>query len=329
NVSNSTEVTPFFLWEGKPFGPPLLTVLWTILMVTGVAGNLGFIYVRARVPYMRTLTNYYLVNLGIADTVFLLAQVPGEIWNLYLDTSMNLWNNESYCIVMNLTSYPCQFASLFTLTVIACERYLAICHPFKMSGLHNTKARAFKFILLTWVMGVLVSVPFLCTCNHANITPELLSSLLFVRLVTLVPCMLIIAVLYILIGQQLSKRIHKPGGKEEQVRKERKQVVRMLVVTAAVFFLCMIPQQIYALYTTFTVLGMAQIVPMNVGLIFFSVNKTLMYTNSAANPIIYNVMSSKYRVAFKEAFGPLCVCVKVLPKQKYYYDNSNHTIVTM
>ncbi|XP_070559820.1 neuromedin-U receptor 2-like [Ptychodera flava] len=316
-----------YMWDNKPLAPPLLTLLWSTLMIVGVLGNLGFIYVRARVPYMRTLTNYYLVNLGIADTIYLLAQVPGEIRNLYHDDANSLWAIESYCLVMNTISYPCQYASLFTITVIAFERYFAICQPFKMSGVYNTKSRALKFIALTWVMGILVSLPFFFTCGPT--TNALLSALLVVRLATFAPCMLIVAVLYILIGIQLNKRTSKPGGKDEQVRKERKQVVRMLVVTAAVFFICLTPYQVYALYMSFVVMKKAPIVPFNVGLMFFSVNKTLIFLNSAANPAIYNALSSKYRVAFKEAFGPLCFCLKSPPKHKYYYDNTNHTVVTM
>nr|XP_006822226.1 PREDICTED: neuropeptides capa receptor-like [Saccoglossus kowalevskii] len=290
------------MWANYPAVPPLLTFLWAVLMIVGVVGNLGFIY------------------------------VPGEIRNLYYYADDSLWLNKGYCIVMNTISSPCQYASLFTMTVIAFERYFAICRPFKMSGVTNKKGRAFRFIAFIWIMGIIVSVPTYLTCNQ-NISQSqnknLLIALFVIRLITFVPSMVLVAVLYIQVGRALTERTNKGSGKDEQVRNERKQVVRMLVVTAVVFFLCMIPTQVYTLITTMSVFGITKYPTFNVGLSMFAINKTLMYINSAANPIIYNAMSSKYRVAFKEALGPLCCCVEQRSKQKYYYDTSNHTMVTM
>ena len=83
--------------------------------------------------------------------------------------------------------------------------------------------------------------------------------------------------------------------------KARKQVVFMLCAVIIVFFLCLIPGRLIVLWMTFATkrdlisLGFEGYLSLN------AFSRIMYFLNSAANPIIYNVISTKFRNAFKQA----------------------------
>lgn len=85
----------------------------------------------------------------------------------------------------------------------------------------------------------------------------------------------------------------------------RKQVVAMLITVVVSFFLCLLP---FRLFTMWIILAPSQLVVDtkngNYYNILFSC-RVLLYLNSAVNPILYNLMSSKFRHGFKNLL-PLC-----------------------
>ena len=51
----------------------VLTIVYVILFVTGVIGNVSTCIVVTRNPYMHTATNYYLFSLAISDVLTLVS----------------------------------------------------------------------------------------------------------------------------------------------------------------------------------------------------------------------------------------------------------------
>ena len=63
-----------------------MTVIYTVIFVTGLIGNVSTCVVIARNYYMHTTTNYCLFNLAISDLLMLLLGLPQEtytIWSAY------------------------------------------------------------------------------------------------------------------------------------------------------------------------------------------------------------------------------------------------------
>ncbi|CAL4062234.1 unnamed protein product, partial [Meganyctiphanes norvegica] len=85
--------------------------------------------------------------------------------------------------------------------------------------------------------------------------------------------------------------------------KQRKQVVKMLATVVLVFFVCLLPFRLLALWLILSPKEYAE----NLGIqTYFNILYTcraLSYLNSAINPIIYNAMSSKFRRAFVRLTG--------------------------
>jgi len=66
-----------------------VTLIYTLLFVLGVAGNLLVIVVVWRHPDMRSSTNCFIVNLSVSDTLVLIVCMPTSLVELY---SKNVWH---------------------------------------------------------------------------------------------------------------------------------------------------------------------------------------------------------------------------------------------
>jgi hypothetical protein len=87
--------------------------------------------------------------------------------------------------------------------------------------------------------------------------------------------------------------------------RSRKQVVAMLATVIVVFFVCLLPMRVFTFWyiafaTTHDIYENMGIEAFH-GILWFC--RVMLYLNSAVNPILYNVMSSKFRDAFLRVIG--------------------------
>lgn len=111
--------------------------------------------------------------------------------------------------------------------------------------------------------------------------------------------LIVLIVLYTVIAQHL---MNNPGitshGHRSNVLKYRKQVILMLGAVVTSFFVCLLP---FRALTLWIIIMPAETI-MSLGLdgyymlLYFC--RVMLYLNSAMNPILYNLMSSKFREGF-------------------------------
>ncbi|XP_022239323.1 pyrokinin-1 receptor-like, partial [Limulus polyphemus] len=160
-MANEENITKYVLEQLGPKRAALsmvipMTAIYSVILLTGVIGNIFTCVVIARNKYMHTATNYYLFSLAVSDVLLLVLGLPQEIYLLW--QSYPYIFGESFCIIRGLTSETSTNASILTITAFTVERYLAICHPlraYRMSQL----PRAIKIIIGIWVVAALCSVP--------------------------------------------------------------------------------------------------------------------------------------------------------------------------
>lgn len=322
-------------WGPKRDSLPVVvpvTLIYTLIFATGIVGNVSTCIVIARNKYMHTATNYYLFSLAVSDLLLLLSGLPQEIyltWSRYPYVF-----GEMFCIVRGFAAETSTNATVLTITAFTIERYVAICHPF-LSHTESNLSRAFKYILIIWVVALTLAfpqaiqmglvyartqdgaiIPELSTCGLANKLPYAfeLSSVLFF----LAPWTLII-VLYILIGLKLykSKRDSSRTTCSAHCRhtaclsstntRATGRVVKMLVVVVVAFFVCWAPFQAQRLvaiygYANHEDHSSTSIIDANVYQVLNYVSGILYYLSATINPLLYNLMSYKFRTAFKETW---------------------------
>ena len=92
---------------------------FAILITVALGGNLIVIWIVMAHKRMRTVTNYFLVNLAVADTLISLLNTPfTSAFLLY----QNWWFGDVWCKFANFVSICTLSASVLTLMAIAIDR---------------------------------------------------------------------------------------------------------------------------------------------------------------------------------------------------------------
>ena len=308
-----------------------------IVAVFGIAFNCAFIFVVFRVQFMRNITNIYLVNLAIADTCLLIAAFSQYIGDYLVSPVYDFrfsFHTAFGCSFPNFLIYLCYYASLWTVTLVSIERYLAVCHTF-YHRLVSSKGRAIRMVLSVWLISLLfalVSTPYTTTsvcviqdndsafgeppvvtatypycefyCTWCGIALYISDVLLFIiaLLITLTMYVLILHSLTKSGGAPLRQNEYKLHNNQSRVVQTRNTVAKMLMVNGIVFFVCLFPFSIANIDSISNHFG---VYPFDSGFIYPLgwAGRVLFLLNSALNPLIYNATNPRYRMAFGQAFG--------------------------
>lgn len=305
------------LWDAIP-----MTLVYSFTLLAGIAGNLIVCIVIVRHSAMHTATNYYLFNLALSDMVYLLFGLPFEIlifWHQYPWMFGLL-----FCKFQKLMAEACSYASVLTIVAFSMERFLAICYPlhsYAMSGLK----RAIRIIAGIWLISLLGAVPFayyrkieyiayppftdqwapesgLCALLNPPVGLYETSTIFFF----VIP-MLIIFVLYAQMATKIRSRSKRTVTKQLGIQtntitqskqsKSRRAIIKMLAVVVITFFISWAPFHLQRLVYLY---GKRLTNYESINLYLFKISGFFYYFSCTANPIIYNAMSQKYRLAFRE-----------------------------
>uniref|UniRef100_H3D3Q3 Neuromedin U receptor 1 n=1 Tax=Tetraodon nigroviridis TaxID=99883 RepID=H3D3Q3_TETNG len=304
------------------FFPVCLTYM--VIFVVGVVGNLLTCSVIARNKMMWTPTNYYLFSLAVSDLLVLLLGMPLELYELWQNYPFLLGSGGCYFKTF-LFETVC-LASILNVTALSMERYIAVVHP--LAKVRVTRTHAQRVILVVWGVSVLCALPNTslhgiqvlrrpCSSAIGNFSMEIPDSAictllkprwmynLTIQVTTLlffVLPMLTITAFYMLIGLRLRREKMQQAleAKSElgQQKARRQQVTKMLFILVVVFAICWAPFHTDRLMWSFISDWTA-----NHHEIFqyvHIISGVLFYISSAVNPILYNLMSTRFREMFKE-----------------------------
>ncbi|NXY90396.1 NK2R protein, partial [Alcedo cyanopectus] len=126
-------------------------------------GNVTIIWIILAHRRMRTATNYFIVNLALSD---LLMSAFNTIFN-FVYASHNVWYfGEEFCRFQNWFPITAMFVSIYSMTAVAAERYVAIIHPFKP----RLSAGSTRIIIVAiWLVAFGLAFP---QCFYAEITTD-------------------------------------------------------------------------------------------------------------------------------------------------------------
>ncbi|XP_068435305.1 somatostatin receptor type 5 [Clinocottus analis] len=287
--------------SGPSVAGVLIPLIYVVVCVIGLGGNTLVIHIVLRYSKIESVTNIYILNLAIADELFMLG-IPF----LAVQNSLQSWPFGSFMcrLVMTVDSIN-QFTSIFCLTVMSVDRYLAVVHPIRSSKWRRPQVA--KVVNGTvWALSFLVVLPVVIfaniqkaggTCNIAWPTPANIWRAAFIIYTSTVGffCpLLIICLCYLLIVFKIrssGKKVHATSTKR---RKSERKVTRMVVIVVAVFVFCWLP--FYAL----NIINLLVSLPSEYqGLYYFVV--VLGYANSCANPIVYCFLSDNFKRGFRKA----------------------------
>lgn len=107
-----------------------------------------------RYTKMKTATNIYIFNLALADAL-VLATLPFQ----GTDVILGFWPfGLALCKAVVAIDYYNMFTSVFTLTIMSVDRYIAVCHPVRSLTV-RTPLRAKLINVAVWVLASAVGLP--------------------------------------------------------------------------------------------------------------------------------------------------------------------------
>ncbi|XP_029452736.1 neurotensin receptor type 2 [Rhinatrema bivittatum] len=138
----------------------LFTILYAIIFLVGIIGNVLTIYLVLKKQSMQNLqgtAHYHLVSLALSDILILLISIPIELYNFIWVHYPWLFGDlvcRSYYFLRDI----CSHATVLNIASLSCERYLAICHPIRAKRIMSKK-RTKKLLSLIWLSSLGFSLP--------------------------------------------------------------------------------------------------------------------------------------------------------------------------
>ncbi len=140
-------------WTGYAPAVYAFGTLYSLVLAAGVMGNLCVILSVLRNDHLRSVRNFFLVNLSCSDTVVCMTSVILTPVTAFLK---NWIFGKILCYVVPMFQCMSICISTFTLTCIAIDRYLLICRPERKP---ITSSGAFIMISLVWLISIGITIP--------------------------------------------------------------------------------------------------------------------------------------------------------------------------
>ena len=295
---------------------------WTIVYVTIEAllfvvicsGNALVIVAVRQYPRLRSVTNYFLLSLAVADLLV------GLVMPIHIVFYMlpSLLDNMYLCLVRYATLMMSCNASLLSLLLVASDRYIAVLHPLHYHELAQPKVTR-GLIAVTWMFAVICGIlPFSGWNNwerhHHQCKFEQVLPSGYVYMFIIVPFFVestIIMMLYVRLFWEASiqlARVQPDSGavangaavrgapSVHQTMRHEIQRTKVVVMVLGLFLLCWMP------FIIITMLDYAM--PPDVTRERISTIAVFLgVMNSGVNPFIYNFRNTGFRLAFHKLLG--------------------------
>ncbi|OCT67666.1 growth hormone secretagogue receptor type 1 [Xenopus laevis] len=315
SVSNDTTEDTDALFHISVLVP--VTVLCMSLFLLGITGNLITIIMFKRYRDMRSTVNMYLSSMAISDILIFLG-LPSDLYRI--------WKYKPYifgdfvCKFLVYLSESCTYCTILHITTVSIERYIAICFPLK-AKIIITKRRVKIVIILLWIFALLTAGPILflfgvenppgfqaeetkeCKYTEQSAQNGLLHVMAWVSTIYFFLPMFFLTFLYGLICRKLWRTRHGARGPPAANRgKYHKATIKMLAVVVVSFMLCWLP--FHTGRILFALAGVGEHVFFEVTQYFNLLSMVLFYLSASINPMLYNIMSKKYRSAMRRMMYP-------------------------
>ncbi|KAI4889500.1 hypothetical protein NFI96_029711 [Prochilodus magdalenae] len=320
-----------------------ITALYSVICVLGLIGNLLVMYgvVRStteqvlfewwwiilstavklvtsgscrRYTKMKTATNIYIFNLALADALAT-STLPFQSAKYLMST----WPfGELLCKVVIAIDYYNMFTSIFTLTMMSVDRYIAVCHPVRALDF-RTPVKAKIINVCIWILSSAIGIPIMVmagtrvtdkgktVCMLKFPDPDWYYDTvtkIFVFIFAFVVPVLIITVCYGLMILRLKSVRLLSGSKEKD--KNLRRITRMVLVVVAAFIICWTPIHIFIIVKTLVEINQKN--PLVIISWHFCI--ALGYMNSSLNPVLYAFLDENFKRCFREFCLPFRACTE-------------------
>ncbi|KAG7237845.1 hypothetical protein INR49_031739 [Caranx melampygus] len=298
DLSSSEEMAP----EEFEGGTAVACLILGLSFLIGAPGNLLVIWTILRYVKQRSHTVVLILHLAVAD---LLVLITLPLWIYSLAQSWVF--GEASCKAMVFVINACMYCSVFLITLMSVERFVAVRYPFVSVGWRRKKALN-KVLLALWAASFLFSIPVIPTqivdrengeahCLYRNYTSTS-QELVCVLLETMVGYILPFTILVVCYGC-LCSRITQMTFKSK-----RKSTV-LIASVVVVFAICWTPHHIGNILSLINLAIQDSFLDMANKL--ESIRETMtfiagamVFISSTVNPILYMFAARSFRSSLRD-----------------------------
>ncbi|KAM6443767.1 vertebrate ancient opsin-like [Liasis olivaceus] len=281
----------------------LLSALMFLVTSLSLFENFTVILVTLKFKQLRQPLNYVIVNLSVAD--FLVSLVGGTIsflTNLKGYFYMGRWA----CVLEGFAVTFFGIVALWSLALLAFERYVVICRP--LGNVHFKGKHATLGIAFVWIFSFIWTIPptmgwssyttskIGTTCEPNWYSGEYSDHTFIITFFTtcFITPLLIILVSYGKLMRKLRK-VSDAQGRLGSTRKPERQVTKMVVIMILAFLICWTPYAAFSILVT--TCPSIELDPRLAAIpAFFSKTATVY------NPVIYVFMNNQFRKCLVQLF---------------------------
>lgn len=291
----------------------VLIFAYSTIILFGVIGNSLVIHVVYTFKNLHTVTNFFIVNLAVADLLVNTLCLPFTL----MYTLHGEWKfGWALCFILPYAQGLAVHVSTITLNVIAMDRYRSIVHHLETKMSRDMCA---VVIVLTWAASAVLASPLAIFREYVSfdVTPEqsiqvctekwpgsgvdgTVYSVATFLLQYGLP-LSIISFAYARIWIKLRRHVSPGGGGRNDRHRRRKKTTKMLVAVVVVFAVSWLPLHSFQLVVDFH----NSILDMRDFKLLYTVFHITAMCSTFANPILYGWMNRNYR----SAFTAVCKCI--------------------
>lgn len=278
-----------------------MAVLYLLVCVVGLAGNALVMVAVLKLDKLSSSTTVYIFNLALADGLFMVG--------LPFIASQNFQNRwtlgDTACKVVMILDGINQFTSVFCLTAMSIDRYMALANPLRFARWRTPRCAKVVSALL-WLFSLLTILPMALrfSANRGLCIPDIVSDTWWLGILSYtfvmgfaLPFVVMTASYTALLLTLRSQRL-KSTSPTHKSQKVEQQVTRMVIAVVVVFGTCWLPFytfNFWSLHQSGLVLTFARA---------FEFVVLLSYSWSCANPILYSCLSETFRKHFRTLLCP-------------------------
>lgn len=155
NSSLAPSASPCPHWPSVPI-TTVIPAIYSVICVVGIIANALAVCVLGHASASRrTVANTFMLNLCVSDLLFLLS-LP--LWAVYYSQNYNWPFGWMACKISGALLNLNLYASIFFITSMSIDRYLAIVRPLRSQSARNPRRALFACILV-WVLAFACSSP--------------------------------------------------------------------------------------------------------------------------------------------------------------------------
>nr|XP_046239101.1 leukotriene B4 receptor 1-like [Scatophagus argus] len=281
--------------EKTDVGTAVACVILGLSFLIGVPGNLLVIWTILRHVKQRSHTVVLILHLAAADLLVLIT-LPLWIYSLLHAWVFGVVSCKALVYIVSV----CMFSSIFFITLMGMERFLAICYPFVMMR-WKTESTINGYLVLLWLLAVLLGVPASlsqsldegteqCFIREFSSVTQAIIMLCLETLAGFAVPFIILIICYCLVAAKLRK-----------INFTSKQKSMVLIYTVVIAFtLCWLPYHVINIIDVVCILRSStehECVPQ---IVVFS-SGALVFISSSVNPVLYTFFARNLRGSLEQS----------------------------